>query len=108
MYIHNKGILFQWDPTKSARNILKHGIDFSEAGTVWLDASILIEEDLKHSQNEKRFTALGLSMNGRILSVTFTIRRSADEKKEIQYCRIINARSASKSEKNRYSQRSKG
>ncbi|QLY27066.1 BrnT family toxin [Bdellovibrio sp. KM01] len=102
MYIHKSGMLFQWDPDKSIKNIQKHGIDFSEAGTIWLDNYILTDIDQKHSALESRFIAIGMSINDRLITVVFTARSSTYEEKEIQYCRIINARSANAGEKSRY------
>ncbi|WP_413561366.1 BrnT family toxin [Bdellovibrio sp. HCB209] len=102
MYIHNEGMLFQWDPSKNYKNIVKHGVDFDEAASIWIDRLILIEADHKHSEAEDRYLAIGKSINNRILAIVFTFRRSVYEKKEIHYCRIISARSAGKSEKARY------
>lgn len=56
-------------------------------------------DDLKHTEQEKRFKRLGISVSKRILLVIYTIRRSKDEKETI---RIISARQASSKERKVY------
>ncbi len=45
---------FVWDPVKAALNKSKHGIDFEEAATVFLDPLLLVIPDLEHSDLEER------------------------------------------------------
>ena len=85
---------FEWDNNKAESNILKHGITFEEAVTVFADPYLLFTEDSKNSDIEEREWAIGESENGSILVVVFTMR---DEK-----IRIISARKATKRERKRY------
>ncbi|MGK7947785.1 MAG: BrnT family toxin [Xenococcaceae cyanobacterium] len=85
---------FEWDNNKAESNILKHGITFKEAVTVFADPYLLFTEDSKNSLREEREWAIGESEKGSILVVIFTMR---DEK-----IRIISARKATKRERKRY------
>jgi uncharacterized DUF497 family protein len=40
---------FEWDPQKAARNLVKHGVSFEEAATVFADPLGRIESDPRHS-----------------------------------------------------------
>ena len=62
-------IKFEWDKTKNILNIKKHGIDFNEAATVFLDDEALLIEDEKHSGEEDRFVLLGFSQKANLLIV---------------------------------------
>lgn len=67
--------MFAWDIRKALANFEKHGILFEEATTVFGDPDALDwEEDIAHSQHERRFKRLGRSVAGRILLVVYTIR----------------------------------
>jgi hypothetical protein len=44
---------FEWDPAKASRNRVKHGIDFSEAATVFDDVLSQTFEDLDHSDDAR-------------------------------------------------------
>lgn len=48
---------FEYDPDKSAANLVKHGIDFEEAQVLWLDQNLL-EIEAKTTE-EKRFVVIG-------------------------------------------------
>lgn len=85
---------FEWDNDKAESNVLKHGISFEEAVTVFADPYLLFTEDSIHSQGEEREWAIGEAENGSIVVVVFTMRG-----KQI---RIISARSATKRECQQY------
>ncbi len=85
---------FDWDEWNNNKNEEKHGVSRFEAESVFFDVKIVIFEDLKHSQIEKRYIAYGISHENRILMVGFTIRRIN--------IRIITARPASKKERSIY------
>ncbi len=85
---------FDWDEWNNNKNEEKHGVSRFEAESVFFDVKIVIFEDLKHSQVEKRYIAYGISHENRILMVGFTIRRIN--------IRIITARPASKKERSIY------
>jgi uncharacterized DUF497 family protein len=85
---------FEWDQKKAAANTKKHGVDFSEAMTVFADPLELTIADPDHSVGEHRFLSLGLSITGRLLAVAYT--------EQAGRIRIINAREASSAERRNY------
>lgn len=87
---------FEWDENKAKSNVVKHGITFLEAVTIFADPYLLFTEDSQHSQQEEREWAIRETENGSLIVVVFTIR---DEK-----IRIISARKASKTERKQYEQ----
>ena len=91
-----KRIDFEWDNNKNLINRKKHGVDFSEALTVFYDYQAIVIEDPEHSISEERFTILGFSNTGNLLVVCYCYRRN-DE-----VIRIISSRKASKTESWQY------
>lgn len=87
---------FTWDSGKGAENQRKHGVDFTEACSVFYDENAKLIDDPDHSGHEDRFIILGLSAKFRILLVCHCYRGSDDE------IRIISARKAMKHEINQY------
>ncbi len=85
---------FEWDPEKAVANLKKHGVDFSEAMTIFADPLELTIADPDHSEGEQRFLSIGLSSPGRLLVVAYTERAGRT--------RIINAREASSPERKQY------
>ena len=85
---------FEWDVAKAAANVLKHGVNFDEAGTVFADDLSATGRDLDPSIAEVRFVTLGLSSKGRVLAVSHTDRSGV--------VRIISARPATRKEKRIY------
>jgi len=87
---------FEWDEVKNDKNILKHGVNFQEASTVFRDAQAVVLDDVAHSQDEERFIIIGESEKQRLLMVCHCYRGDDD------IIRIITARKADKKEKNIY------
>ena len=87
---------FEWDPAKGEKNIVKHGVSFEEATTVFADRSSQTIHDPDHSESEDRFVTLGISAKGRLLIVCHV-----DRKENI---RIISSRKATRREAIQYSQ----
>jgi len=85
---------FEWDPEKEQANIQKHGIDFTEAATVFGDPLELTISDPDHSIGECRFLSMGHSVRNRMLVVSYTERENR--------IRIISARTASPKERRQY------
>ena len=85
---------FEWDTQKAKSNEQKHGITFDEASTVFEDFLSLTIHDPLHSENEERFTLIGISHKNRILIVVHTERGDN--------IRIISARKATKNERSYY------
>ena len=75
---------FEWDESKRRSNIIKHGIDFSDATEVFYDPATYAFLSPQPS-NERRYVAVGL-MRGVLIAVIFTIRGDA--------ARIISAHAA--------------
>jgi hypothetical protein len=85
---------FEWDPTKAASNLTKHGISFVAAMSVFEDPLAVIIHDHRDYDGETRYQAIG-AVEGVILFVSFTLRGGVH--------RIINARRASGRERRAYS-----
>lgn len=83
---------FEWDDEKAAVNVIKHGVHFSDAITIWLDNNSLEMPDLNHSRFEERWIRLGFTRSAVLVVVVYT------EKVENLRVRIISARKAVKSE----------
>jgi hypothetical protein len=88
------GIIFEWDKSKDRRNMVKHGISFQEASTVFSDELSLTIDDPLHSEEEERHIIMGESKESRLLVVVHTERRNR--------IRIISARKATKEERSFY------
>jgi len=87
---------FDWDDGNSRKSLDKHAVSQSEAERVFLDDRILISDDIAHSATEPRFQALGQTIDGRRLHISFTLRRSET------LIRIISARDMNRKERARY------
>ncbi len=64
---------FEWDESKDAVNIAKHGISFFEAQHAFMDPFRVIARDVTHSQHENRYYCFGL-IDGAVMTVRFTYR----------------------------------
>jgi uncharacterized protein len=64
---------FVWDADKEYENIWKHGVDFTEAAKVFMDAHRVIIRDIGHSAQEERYHCFGRVEDG-VLTVRFTYR----------------------------------
>jgi uncharacterized protein len=65
---------FEWDPDKERTTIERHGVDFTEAATVFGDPLEVTISDPNHSVGECRFLSLGHSSLDRVLVVSYTER----------------------------------
>jgi uncharacterized DUF497 family protein len=88
---------FDWDQGNAQKSLDKHGVSQIEAEQVFV-RDPLLSPDVGHSQNEERFQALGETIEGRRLHVTFTLR--SDGRK----IRIISARDMNRKERVIYEQ----
>lgn len=88
---------FDWDDGNSRKSLEKHRVTQAEAEQVF-SSEALLAEDVKHSQDEARYQALGATADGRLLHVTFTLR---DENRKI---RVISARDMHRKERAYYEQ----
>ncbi len=87
---------FEWDLSKAAANLKKHGISFEEAKTVFDNPLAVIFDDEAHSKDEQREIIIGHSQQNRLLLIAFT-ERSGN-------VRIISARIATRKEREDYEQ----
>jgi uncharacterized DUF497 family protein len=73
-----------WDPDKASANLIKHGVDFYNAATVFTDplSTTFASED--HSERQARFLTIGEAVGGELLVVAHT--------EEGEIIRIISAR----------------
>jgi hypothetical protein len=85
---------FEWNPEKASANAKKHGVEFTEAMTVFGDPLEVTITDPDHSGNEQRLLSIGTSATGRLLVVSYTERAGRT--------RLINAREASARERRDY------
>jgi uncharacterized protein len=60
-------IEFAWDRRKARSNLVKHGVSFEEAQSVFLDESARLIDDPDHAEDEERFLLLGYSFRARCL-----------------------------------------
>lgn len=67
---------FEWNDSKNAENITKHGLSFYEAQESFFDKRRVILLDKKHSSKERRYFCIGKTSTGGIATVRFTIRNS--------------------------------
>lgn len=85
---------FEWNIQKSAKNLRKHGVSFSEAATVFGDDLAAIIADPDHFTDEDRYIVIGLSNHRRLLLVAYTERDDT--------IRIISARELTLAEQKAY------
>ncbi len=90
-------IAFDWDEGNIDKNKLKHGVDFRECEEVFFNRPLKIFPDKKHSGNERRLAALGITDLERKLAIVFTLRKNK--------IRIISARDQSRKERRIYEEK---
>jgi uncharacterized DUF497 family protein len=88
---------FEWDPTKAADNLRKHGVSFQTAARVFTDRYALVELD-RIENGEERWHTIGLVEGVLMLIVAHTVR----EQDDLEVIRIISARHANRRERRRY------
>lgn len=89
---------FDWDDGNARKNLDKHGVSQAEAEQVFASEPLLAD-DVKHSQAEPRFQALGKTIEGRFLHITFTLRGSDKN------IRVISARDMNRKERAIYDEK---
>jgi uncharacterized DUF497 family protein len=87
-------MIFEWDPSKLARNKSKHGVSFEEASTAFGDPLAGIVDDPRHSIGEQRSVLVGMSERNRLIAVMFTTRGDS--------IRLISARPVTRAERRHY------
>lgn len=90
---------FDWDPGKAASNFQRHGVPFEEATTIFGDRLARTDPDPDHSEDEERFTTIGMTRQGRVVVVWHADRVDDDGEDVV---RLIGARPATPSERRAY------
>jgi uncharacterized DUF497 family protein len=67
---------FQWDEGNSQKSAQKHAVHPTEAEEIFFNTPLIISNDDKHSRDEKRYLALGMTNKKRFLTVIFTLREN--------------------------------
>ena len=88
---------FEWDSTKAASNLRKHGVSFPTAARVFSDPYALVEQD-RIENGEERWQTIGVVDGIVMLLVAHTVR----EQDDVEVIRIISARRADRKERRRY------
>ncbi len=85
---------FEWDEEKAQHNVIKHGVTFEEAETVFDDRLFVDLFDSTHSDAEPRYLIVGRSNSNRLLIVSYTERSGKT--------RLISARETTRRERRDY------
>ncbi len=85
---------FEWDEGNFDKNWLKHKVRLTECEQIFFNHPLVIKDDIKHSETEKRFYALGKTDLKRTLFIAFTVRSN--------FIRVISARDMSRKEREVY------
>ena len=87
---------FQRDEGNSEKNWRRHQVTQAEAEQVYFNRPIVVAPDPRHSSEEVRHFALGVSNEGRHLTIVFTRRGDL--------LRVVSARSMSARERRIYAE----
>ena len=87
---------FQWDKGNIEKNWLKHNVLNSECEQVFFNKPLIVADDIRHSQKEKRWFVLGRTELDRKIFIVFTIRN--------KLIRVISARDMTKKERKIYNE----
>ncbi|MFH1994388.1 MAG: BrnT family toxin, partial [Nitrospinota bacterium] len=71
-----------------------HGVSLSECEQAFFNIPLVVADDVKHSESENRFYALGQTDAERFLFLVFTVRKNK--------IRLISARDMNKKERRVY------
>lgn len=85
---------FEWDGHNTEKIWRKHRVSPSECEQVFFNYPLIIADDVKHSEREKRYYGLGHTDTDRLLFVVFTIRKDR--------IRVISARDMNRKERKVY------
>lgn len=85
---------FAWDEHNAVKIWIKHQVSQAESEEVFFNRPLVVADDSEHSDQERRFYALGQANDGRRLFVVFTVRGDK--------IRVISARDMSRRERKVY------
>jgi uncharacterized DUF497 family protein len=89
---------FEWDAGNERKSEVKHGVTQVEAEEIFFNQPLLVSADDKHSDEERRYMALGKTNQARALTLIFTLRRDGAP------IRVISARDQHRKERQLYEQ----
>ncbi|MEI6667490.1 MAG: BrnT family toxin [Acidobacteriota bacterium] len=87
---------FVWDAGNVLKVRTRHDVEPGACEQAFFGAPLLVSADLKHSQAEERWRALGCTIGGRRLHLVFTIRGN--------HIRVLAARDMNRKERRDYEQ----
>lgn len=87
---------FAWDAGNAPKVRTRHDVQPGECEQAFFGEPLLVSADVKHSQDEERWRALGRTLGGRRLHLVFTIRST--------YIRVLAARDMNRKERRNYEQ----
>lgn len=87
---------FEWDKGNLDKSYKKHGITSKEAEEIFIDPNVFLLDDVRHSQKEDRFIAIGKTTSKKLLFAVFTVRKDR--------VRIVSARIGNQKERRKYEQ----
>ena len=90
---------FDWDAGNARKSVEKHHVSQFEAEQIFFNQPLLVVADDKHSQEETRYHASGITDDSRFLYVSFTLRI------ENTLIRVISARDMHRKERAIYEQK---
>lgn len=85
---------FEWDSHNADKIGLKHNVSPSECEQIFFNLPLVVTDDVKHSEQENRFFALGQTDAEKFLFIVFTVRKNK--------IRIISARDMNRKERRVY------
>jgi hypothetical protein len=85
---------FEWDESNAGKIWSKHHLFPSECEETFFNRPLVVADDVRHSNKESRYYALGHTDVGKLLFVVFTIRRNL--------VRVISARAMNRKERKVY------
>ena len=89
---------FDWDAGNSRKSADKHDVSQAEAESMFFNDPLIVVENARHSERERRFNALGKISQNRLLHITFTLRQNGT------MIRVISARDMHRRERKAYEQ----
>jgi hypothetical protein len=92
---------FQWDVGNLQKSAQKHDVHPTESEEIFFNTPLIVSNDEKHSNNEKRYLVLGITNKKRFLTVIFTLRESDT------LIRVISARDQHRKERVVYAKATK-
>lgn len=85
---------FEWDEHNAGKIWRKHKVSPAECEQAFFNRPLAVADDIRHSERENRFYALGRTDAGRMLFLVFTVRGGD--------IRVISARQMSRKERKEY------